>query len=100
MTSINFEEAKSYPVTELVSADGFADWFRNYLSENVVNITFTKKDGTSRDMTCTRNFANVPADKQPKGTGATLTGDTIQVFDTSIQEWRSFNTTSLTNINW
>lgn len=87
-------------LSEIVASDDFADWFKEYLSEKVVEIEFTKKDGTTRKMLATRNFASIPTDKHPKGTGSTVKSTTIQAFDTEIQEWRSFNTESLTRINW
>jgi hypothetical protein len=93
-------KASGTDIQEMIASDDFSDYFREYLSEKVVEIEFTKKDGTTRKMTCTRNFGSIPADKHPKGTGHSVTGTTIQAFDTEIQEWRSFNTESLTRINW
>jgi hypothetical protein len=37
---------------------------------------------------------------QPKGTGSTPTGDAVSVFDLDKQEWRSFNTSNITRIEW
>ena len=85
---------------ELVASDEFGDWFREYLSENVIEIEFTKKDGTTRMMKCTRDIAKIPTDKHPNGNGPSVKSTTIQAFDLDIKEWRSFNTESLTRINW
>lgn len=100
MDFIAFAKASGTDLNELVASDEFMQWFREYLSENVIDIEFTKKDGTTRKMKCTRNLGFVPADKQPNGNGHATTGSTIQAFDLDINEWRSFNTTSLTHINW
>lgn len=87
-------------LNEIVASEDFADWFKEYLSEKVVEIEFTKKDGTTRKMLATRDIGKIPVEMHPKGTGSTVKTTTIQAFDTEIQEWRSFNTESLTRINW
>ena len=93
-------KASGAGIQEMIASDDFAEYFREYLTEKVVEIEFTKKDGTTRKMTCTRNFGLIPLEKHPKGTGHSIVGTTIQAFDTDIGEWRSFNTESLTRINW
>lgn len=63
-----------------------------------VTVTFTKRDGTERVMTCTRNINMIPLDKAPKGESGKLiteNTDNIKVFDIQIQEWRSFNFSTL-----
>lgn len=95
-----FAKVSGTNIQELMESPDFADYLREYLSENELTITFTKKDGTSRNMRCTRNGAMVPADKQPKGTGTVTTGTSIQAFDLDIGEWRSFTPASLTHIEW
>jgi hypothetical protein len=51
-------------------------------------------------MHCTRDFSKIPADMIPTGNGVKTTGDAVQVFDLSINEWRSFKTSTLTHIEW
>jgi hypothetical protein len=66
-----------------------------------VSVTFTKMDGTSRIMNCTRSKDLIPLDKVPKGTGSEKLKEdktTIRVFDTDIQDWRSFKVASVTDI--
>lgn len=62
-----------------------------------VKVTFTKKDGTVREMLCTRKPTIIPADKHPKG--LIVESDeatTIRVFDMDKDEWRSFIVDSVT----
>jgi len=100
MDFISMAKASGTNMEELIVSDEFIDWFREYLSEKEINVTFTKKDGTSRNMHCTRDFSKIPADMIPTGNGAKTTGDAVQVFDLSINEWRSFKTSTLTHIEW
>ena len=67
------------------------------LAVGPVTVTFVKRDGSERVMTCTRNANMIPSTKAPKGVGDLITEDTdnIKVFDIEIQEWRSFNFSSL-----
>jgi hypothetical protein len=61
-----------------------------FLETQVLHVTFTKKDGTVREMRCTKNLDLIPADKQPKGVARTKTSTAVTVFDLDVQEWRSF----------
>jgi hypothetical protein len=100
MDFIAIAKASGTNLEELITSDEFVDWFKEYLSEKEINVTFIKKDGTSRNMHCTRDFSKIPADMVPTGTGTKTTGDAVQVFDLSINEWRSFKTSTLTHIEW
>jgi len=46
----------------------------------------------------------IPVEKHPKTDGATVktpsTTDAIQAFDLEINEWRSFNASSIKRIEW
>ena len=62
-----------------------------------VKVTFTKKDGTVREMMCTRKPTIIPADKHPKGLIVEKDeATTIRVFDIEKSEWRSFSIDSVT----
>lgn len=87
------------PMTHMQTQE-FRDWLDQYLSENTITVQFTKKDGSERTMVCTRNFNSIPADKQPKGTLEKTSTDAVRVFDTEIQEWRSFNISNLKRIEY
>lgn len=78
----------------------FHDWLVEILSNTEpVKIEFLKKDGTTREMTCTRNMALVPAEFHPKES-TTTEGAAIRVFDLDKQEWRSFLAENLKRINY
>ena len=100
MDFISMAKASGTNMDELIVSDEFIDWFKEYLSEKEINVTFTKKDGTSRNMHCTRDISKIPIELHPVGTstGTKTTGDAVQVFDLSINEWRSFKTSTLTHI--
>ena len=102
MDFISMAKASGTNMEELIVSDEFIDWFKEYLSEKEINVTFTKKDGTSRSMHCTRDISKIPVELHPVGntTGTKSTGDAVQVFDLSINEWRSFKTSTLTHIEW
>jgi len=77
----------------------------NYLHEGIVEVKFTKKDGTDRVMNCTKVPHLIPKEKQPKpvptvdeqGNALPIVEraerplQLITVFDVDKQEWRSFN---------
>jgi len=67
-------------------------WLTNLLNEYVVEVTFTKKDGTERVMNCT-----LQEDYLPETTGAGRSGnsDALAVFDTEVEDWRSFRWDSI-----
>lgn len=87
------------PMTHMQTPE-FREWLDGYLSENILKVQFTKKDGTERTMMCTRSMNAIPADKQPKGTLEKTSTDAVRVFDTEIQEWRSFNISNLKRIEY
>ena len=73
----------------------FKTWTLGILHDNNIKdlcITFTKKDGTNRDMRCTLCEGRIPTDKQPKTevTRSLDSGSAVRVFDTETQEWLSF----------
>jgi hypothetical protein len=86
--------------------DEFKDWTYGLLrSPNAKDlcITFTKKDGTERSMRCTLVESRIPQDKTPKSeqTPASQTsGSAVRVFDTELNEWRSFRWDSVTKVEF
>ena len=76
---------------EFVKTPEFREWLLGLLADtNPTTVTFTKKDGTTRVMKCTRNSSQIPEDQYPKdGISVEATG-TIRVFDLDKNEWRSF----------
>ena len=80
-------------------------WVRGLLTNSEINITFTKADGTDRDMLCTLDHSRIPVSvAKTVSTTAPVDGivreskkprkepdpHSIRVFDLEKQEWRSF----------
>ena len=95
--------------TKLVTkpTDELKTWVRGLLHESKdLCVVFTKKDGTQREMLCTLNESRIPADKQPKSqasnseTAGQGNESAIRVFDTGIQEWRSFRWDTVTEVRF
>lgn len=64
-----------------------------------VRVTFTKKDGSERKMLCTLIEGSIPSDKRPKTeTDSQTSGSAVRVFDTEVNEWRSFRWDSVTKV--
>lgn len=81
----------------------FKDWVKGLLHDNVVKnlcITFTKADGTDREMQCTLLESLIPSDKAPKGTGRETSDAVQRVFDLDKQEWRSFKWESVKEVKF
>lgn len=77
------------------------DEMLNSLRENVCEVTFTKKDGSEREMTCTLNMHSIDEEYHPKGTdgdqGVKPNLDVVKVFDLANLGWRSFRVESVKN---
>lgn len=81
----------------------FQTWVKGLLHDSHINrlcITFTKSDGTDRDLFCTLIESNIPSDKAPKGTGREAPTTTQRVFDVDKQEWRSFKWEAVKTISY
>ena len=82
----------------------FQSWLKGVLHDNGIKdlcVTFTKKDGSEREMRCTLAEAIIPKDKHPKeGTASQTSGSAVRVFDTDKQEWRSFRWDSIKNVTF
>ena len=67
--------------------------FLEGLRTQVVSLTFTKKDGTLREMTATLNPALIPTEHQPKGNSTVEAPDEeptfVRVYDIDAQGWRT-----------
>jgi hypothetical protein len=64
------------------------------LRKQIVSLSFTKKDGSIREMTATLNPLLIPTEHQPKG-NATVVADIdeeptfVRVYDTEAEGWRT-----------
>ncbi len=67
------------------------------LKTEVVDIEFVKRDGSTRLMTCTLSEDHLP--DQIDVAEQTSTDETLNVFDTINQGWRSFRWDSLKKVN-
>jgi hypothetical protein len=68
------------------------------LRTGTVNVTFTKKDGTERNMRCTLREAMIPTEALPTGESTRKKSDAvISVFDLEKDDWRSFRVDSVTS---
>ena len=101
---------RSQPGTQYQEADDqvkeqIREWVRGLLQNSEVTVTFTKADGTDRDMLCTLDHSRIPVSVvKPVSTTAPVDGivresrkpkkepdpHSIRVFDLEKQEWRSF----------
>lgn len=77
-----------------ITCEGLVD----RLKQSIVNVEFTKADGSERLMNCTLKLENIPEDQHPKST-IKSESDQIRVFDTDIGAWRSFNFGSVKTID-
>lgn len=100
---------RSQPGTQYQEADDqvkeqIRSWVRGLLTNSEVTVTFTKADGTDRDMLCTLDHSRIPVSiAKPISTTAPVDGivreskkpkkepdpHSIRVFDLDKQEWRS-----------
>lgn len=65
----------------------------NLLKEGTVNIKFTKVDGSTRIMNATLDVEGVEVGAAP------ISGESLSVFDTGIDAWRSFRWSSVQEVN-
>jgi hypothetical protein len=76
------------------------DWLLGRLRSEIVELKFTKKDGTERIMKCTLAEQKIPAENAPKGVERAKSDEAVAVFDLENNGWRSFRWDSLTEINF
>jgi len=101
---------RSQPGTQYQEADDqvkeqIREWVRGLLQNSEATVTFTKADGTDRDMLCTLDHSRIPVSvAKPVSTTAPVDGivresrkprkepdpHSLRVFDLEKGEWRSF----------
>lgn len=77
---------------------------RDMLSKQVLEVSFTKADGTARVMICTTNgnmipHADRPAPSNEKSARQDSPTETFRVYDLEKKAWRSFRLDSVHSIN-
>ena len=89
--------------TELVA---FRDAMKGILKEGVAEVTFTKKDGDQRIMTCTLDNTLLPVVELVEGvepkTPRVLKNpnNTLSVYDINAKGWRSFVVENVTAVTY
>jgi hypothetical protein len=83
-------------------AEIFFDRLKTILREQEIKITFTKKDGTEREMRCTLDPNKLPVHETNTDnpidfpeTKRKVSTETMAVFDLDAQGWRSFTKKSV-----
>jgi hypothetical protein len=57
------------------------DWLIGLLRSEIVELTFIKKDGSERIMTCTLAEQKIPDEHAPKGVERAKSDEAVAVFD-------------------
>lgn len=93
---------KGAPGTQYQEADDvnkaiIRDWIKSLLQKGAITVTFTKADGTDREMLCTLDLTKLPPVAAPvdgivKEAKERKKPDehSLRVFDLEKNEWRSF----------
>jgi len=78
------------------------NWLKGLLKNEVVTLTFTKKDGSEREMVATLSEARIPkSEKTTESAGTRKYSDEVQpVYDVEAEGWRSFRWDSLSKIEF
>lgn len=81
--------------------DQFSSWLKEMLKSHEGTITFTKKDGSVRVMKYTLNTKFLPPviEEQTKKERK-INNNNLRVYDTEINEWRSFVIKSVTKVEF
>ncbi len=63
-------------------------------------VTFTKKDGTIREMIASLCPVDIPSEHTPKGTGiiSDASDSPLRVYDVANEGWRSININTVTSV--
>jgi hypothetical protein len=81
----------------------FHSWLKGVLETEIVHLTFTKKDGTIREMKCTLREDHLPEVQKDFGEDAptrSKTKDTISFWDIESEGWRSCRYDSIKEIKF
>jgi len=78
------------------------EWLRDLLKSEVVTLTFTKKDGTKREMLSTLCESRIPKSENTKESAGTrkYSEEAQPVYDVEAKGWRSFRWDSLSMIEF
>jgi hypothetical protein len=77
----------------------FRNWIVSHLQAGPVTVTFNKKDGAERVMTCSLQPELLPPATVKESTTAKKENNSIiSVYDLTAQGWRSFIVKNVTNV--
>ena len=89
-----------------ISGNNLYEDLKDFLSDEIIEVAFTKKNGEDRVMKCTLMPKEIPAEMAPKNISNPPdeeNRDYLNVFDVEAQGWRSFILSSVkyvkTNLN-
>lgn len=76
-------------------------WLKSALEKEVVEVVFTKKDGSERVMKCTLKEDVLPIIQSDDGTSIrTRSKETLAVWDVEAEGWRSFRWDSIKTVTF
>ncbi len=76
-------------------------WLKSALEKEVVEIVFTKKDGSERVMKCTLKEDVLPMIQSDDGTSIRAKSkETLAVWDIEAEGWRSFRWDSIKSVTF
>ena len=76
------------------------DWIVSHLKLGPVQVTFTKKDGSERVMTCTLKSDLTEEYEKKTEKVKQANPDVCPVFDLDVKAWRSFRFDSVKGVNF
>jgi hypothetical protein len=77
-----------------------SNWLLSQLQSGVCNVTFTKVDGSQRNMRCTLNSSFLPEEYQNKGMPLSeYNRASLSVWDLEANGWRSFRIENVVSIS-
>ena len=77
------------------------EWIKSILKEGIADVTFIKKDGSTRVMKCTLKETLIPKPEITEPVKVVDWSDEAQrVYDIEVQGWRSFRWDSIKSISF
>jgi hypothetical protein len=93
-------EENYYSTASESERDKMRKFILSVLKTNILTVEFKKKDGTLRTMNCTLAEDKVGAYEKKTDKVKTVNIETCPVFDTDINEWRSFRYDTLVSFKF
>jgi hypothetical protein len=100
LIQVNIRTNEHFPLRierDFIMTDTVTDFLKNTLKERILEVTFTKKDGTERVMKCTLRPDLLPAqtDLEEQVQNRKSNPDVLAVWDLEAKGWRSFRHDSI-----